>query len=165
MRMYESASATILAALLVIAAAGADAEQAADQPAIPVEDGFVTLQEPGQMLASNLMGADVAEQAGEVIGTVDDLLIDEEGRVLAVVVGIGGFLGIGQKDIAVPVEALRFDLAHDPSVVEPAAGADEPHSDASAPWAWGQSGQIRRVIVDVAQADLADAPDFTRLDE
>ncbi len=41
------------------------------------------------------------------IGDVNDLLLDTNGRVQAVIVGVGGFLGVGEKDVAVPFESLE----------------------------------------------------------
>jgi hypothetical protein len=38
---------------------------------------------------------------------VNDILLDTDGRVSAVIVGVGGFLGLGQKDVAVPFNALK----------------------------------------------------------
>jgi len=41
------------------------------------------------------------------IGAIDDVLVDKSGKVTALMVGVGGFLGIGEKDVAVPFEAVR----------------------------------------------------------
>jgi hypothetical protein len=41
------------------------------------------------------------------IGDVDGVLLDKDGHVTAVVVGVGGFLGVGEKDVAVPFSSLR----------------------------------------------------------
>jgi len=41
------------------------------------------------------------------IGGVDDILIDKEGRVTVVIIGVGGFLGMGEKDVAVPFSSVR----------------------------------------------------------
>ncbi|WP_198677951.1 PRC-barrel domain-containing protein [Aliidiomarina shirensis] len=51
--------------------------------------------------ASNLIGMDVETNDDESIGSVDDLVIDSNGQVVAIVVSVGGFLGIGQKDVAI----------------------------------------------------------------
>lgn len=59
-------------------------------------------------LASNLIGETVYSSAGEDgknIGSVTDLVISPDGNVEAIVVGVGGFLGIGQKSVA-----LEYDL-------------------------------------------------------
>lgn len=51
--------------------------------------------------ASNLIGADVKTAKDEEVGTVNDLIIDEKGQVVAIVVSVGGFLGMGEKDVAI----------------------------------------------------------------
>jgi hypothetical protein len=60
-------------------------------------------------LASNLIGGSVYNGTGpeaENIGKITDIVISDDGRVEAIVVGVGGFLGIGQKEVA-----LRYDVA------------------------------------------------------
>jgi hypothetical protein len=71
----------------------------------------VATPQPGQMLGSDLTGTNVYGMNNENIGDINDLLIGRDGRVVAVVVGVGGFLGIGQKDVAVPFEALEIQSA------------------------------------------------------
>lgn len=61
----------------------------------------VTEQRPDQWLASRFKGTDVIGPNDEKIGNVNDLLFDTTGSITAVVIGVGGFLGIGAKDIAV----------------------------------------------------------------
>ncbi len=51
--------------------------------------------------ASNLIGADVKTAKGENVGSVNDLIIDQKGQVVAIVVSVGGFLGMGEKDVAI----------------------------------------------------------------
>jgi len=43
------------------------------------------------------------------IGSVDDVLLDKSGKVSALIVGVGGFLGMGEKDVAVPFEAVKVE--------------------------------------------------------
>lgn len=67
-------------------------------------------------LASRLMGMPVYSTAGddaEEIGTVNDLVISTEGEITAVVIGVGGFLGIGEKNVAVSFDELSYELAAD----------------------------------------------------
>jgi hypothetical protein len=77
------------------------------------EGGFFTYQEGNQVLGSGLMGAQVRGTDNENIGSVDDLLLDRDGQILAVVVGVGGFLGIGQKNVAIANDQLQFVLAQE----------------------------------------------------
>jgi PRC-barrel domain len=58
--------------------------------------------------ASNLIGSSIRNAANEPIGDINDLLIGANGEVSAVVVGVGGFLGIGEKNVALPFNELSF---------------------------------------------------------
>jgi sporulation protein YlmC with PRC-barrel domain len=60
----------------------------------------VTEQKADQLLASKLKGINVMGSGDEKVGDVSDILFDKEGKILAYVVGVGGFLGIGAKDVA-----------------------------------------------------------------
>jgi len=44
------------------------------------------------------------------IGTIDDVLVDKSGKVTALIVGVGGFLGAGEKDVAVPFSAVKTEM-------------------------------------------------------
>ena len=69
-------------------------------------EDFVTLQPPGQWLASQFIGQPVTNSAGETIGNISDLLFDKSGRIANVVIGVGGILGIGEKEVAIGYGAL-----------------------------------------------------------
>ncbi|NDV88970.1 hypothetical protein GTW51_20005 [Aurantimonas aggregata] len=73
-----------------------------------VEGPFVTVPPSGAWRASDLEGKDVYDTTGENIGSIGDVLLSENGEVIAVLVGVGGFLGIGRKDVAVAMDALEF---------------------------------------------------------
>jgi len=58
---------------------------------------------------TGLLGHAVVGPGGVTIGQITDLLIDRQGRVRAVVVDVGGFMGVGNRKVAVAWSALRFD--------------------------------------------------------
>jgi len=65
----------------------------------------------GDNLASNLIGSAVygsAAEDAEMIGDINDIVISPEGDVASVIVGVGGFLGIGEKDVAVDYETIEW---------------------------------------------------------
>jgi hypothetical protein len=67
-------------------------------------------------LGTRLIGQPVYSSAGddaEEIGNIDDIVFDENGQITAVVIGVGGFLGIGEKAVAVDFQSLEFTLAAD----------------------------------------------------
>jgi sporulation protein YlmC with PRC-barrel domain len=74
------------------------------------EPGLVRLSDSGLVLqnqAQDIRGRDAYDEGGQEIGTVEDLYIDEEERkVRFLEVGAGGFLGIGEKHLLIPVEAV-----------------------------------------------------------
>lgn len=78
---------------------------------------FLTQQSGRQMLSSNLIGIPVVNQTGDPIGNVVNLVIDESGRLVGVVVKIGGFLGLGAKRVALPLNEIRLDPGQKSAIV------------------------------------------------
>jgi sporulation protein YlmC with PRC-barrel domain len=75
---------------------------------------FINSQRSDQFLASNFKGTDVLGPDGKKVGDVTDILFDKQGKILAYVVGVGGFLGIGSKNVALDPAAFQV-VAGDPS--------------------------------------------------
>ena len=69
---------------------------------------FMTEQRQGQWLVGNLWNKKVYDGAGKSIGDVKDVLVGHDGKITAFILGVGGFLGVGEKDVAVPFEAVMF---------------------------------------------------------
>src|SRR4029079_6797630 len=63
---------------------------------------------PGQWRSSKLIGVDVYNNNNEKIGDINELILDQQGKVEAVVVGVGGFLGMGEHDVALPFDQVKF---------------------------------------------------------
>src|SRR5690606_30162 len=79
------------------------------------EGGFYSAYE-GQMLAGNLIGQQVyagATPDAEVIGDVNDIVLSPDGRAEAVVIGVGGFLGMGEKEVALDFARLNWSERED----------------------------------------------------
>ena len=71
--------------------------------------GFIAEQGKDQWLASkNLIGTKVGGPDNQTVGSINDLLIEKSGNVVAAVIGVGGFLGIGSKNVAVPFKSLEL---------------------------------------------------------
>jgi len=68
---------------------------------------FVNSQRQDQYLASKFKGTDVIGSDDKKIGDVSDMLFDKDGKIEAYVVGVGGFLGIGSKDVALAPNAFQ----------------------------------------------------------
>ena len=62
----------------------------------------------GEISANALLNQSVKNSANEWIGDINDLRIDANGRIVSVIVGVGGFLGLGEKDVAVPFNEFTF---------------------------------------------------------
>jgi len=62
----------------------------------------IFLRQPAGTTVTNFYKQNVYDPSDNKIGGVDDTLIDKEGRVTAVIIGVGRFLGMGEKDVAVP---------------------------------------------------------------
>lgn len=101
--MIRFACSTAVVAILLSAPAMA---QTAAPASGPVQ--YVQSQSEGQWLASNVMGETVRGPNDETIGDINNLVVDRDGKVMAAVIGVGGFLGIGEKDVAVPFSALQL---------------------------------------------------------
>lgn len=87
---------------------------------------FVTEQPSGEWLAHVFFGASVQNTAGEVVGDINDLVFDRTGRINSVVLGVGGFLGMGEKNVAVPFSQLTFSTGKDNTrVITVALGKDD----------------------------------------
>ncbi|CAN7511421.1 PRC-barrel domain-containing protein [Pararhizobium sp. LjRoot235] len=89
-------------------------EQPADAVKKPVEaaqapaagSGYLTEQAEGQISANTYIGQPVYNAADESIGDINDIIFTMDGSVEAAVIGVGGFLGIGEKNVAVPLDTI-----------------------------------------------------------
>ena len=84
----------------------------------PVNDVFLpsTALSGGKLVAaSDFIGKRVYSNANEDIGEVNDVLLSEDGSVRAVILGVGGFLGIGEKNVAIQMKAVQMMTPSDGS--------------------------------------------------
>ena len=78
-------------------------------PATPERTQTTTTTAPTSgWRASKLVGVDVYNNDNEKIGDISEILLDTSGKVSGVIIGVGGFLGLGQHDVLVPMEQLKF---------------------------------------------------------
>ena len=130
---------TGLAAVLVISAApltGSALAQTAGKAAVTVP--FVTQQPVNEWLVEMFVGQSVFNPAGETVGEVEDLLFDRKGQISTAIVGVGGFLGVGEKKVGVPYGMLTFDV--------------------------GKNGE-RVIVVALGKSDLLQAPSFNAVEK
>ena len=62
----------------------------------------------GDWRASKVVGLSVYNSNNEKLGSINDLVMDKGGNIKAVVLGVGGFLGMGEHLVAVPLEKVKF---------------------------------------------------------
>lgn len=105
------------AAVAALMALSAPAVNAAEQPRNSANQQGVTATNPAgsdqilptQMRASKMIGANVYDRQNEKLGTVQDLVLDKDGRVAAVVVSVGSVVGVGGKNVAVRMSDIKAD--------------------------------------------------------
>jgi PRC-barrel domain len=122
-------------------------DQPADEPAEealveeeatpPAEMEFIEVQDEAQFLADDeVIGKHVVNVNDEDVGTIADLVMDQDQKLVGVVLSVGGFLGIGDKWVAVPVDQIDFPTDEQPA----------------------------RLLVAVTEDQLKNAPDFMTRD-
>jgi hypothetical protein len=108
-----SASVTFAVAVVAQQPAPAPLVQPAPAPDVPAEKPapapiVVPAQQVAPVELTGLLGHAVVDAVGSEFGRIVDLLADGQGRVRAVVVDVGGFMGLGSRKVAVAWSALRF---------------------------------------------------------
>ena len=113
----------------------AEQEVTEEKEATPPPDmTFIQVQDEAQFLADEeVIGKEVVNIMDEEVGTIADLVMDQDQKLVGVVLSVGGFLGIAEKWVAVPVEEIDFPTAEQPA----------------------------RLLVAVTEEQLKNAPDFT----
>jgi len=71
-------------------------------------DVAATMHKEGEWRASKLVGVNVYNDANEKIGDINDVILDRSGKVENVVLGVGGFLGMGEHYVAVAYDSLKW---------------------------------------------------------
>jgi PRC-barrel domain len=109
--MNKQLSMAIGAVMLSAAVFWSGATAQTTKPGEPIR--FVAEQPAGEWLARVFVGSIVQNGLGETVGDVNDLVFDPSGRISTVVLGVGGFLGMGEKDVGVPFGALTYKADKD----------------------------------------------------
>lgn len=66
-------------------------------------------RQPDEMRASKLIGTTVRNEANEAVGDINEVILSRDGKVAAVVIGVGGFLGMGEREVALDFKSLRIE--------------------------------------------------------
>jgi hypothetical protein len=107
--MLKIVSAMLVSATLVSVPAAAQNAPSTNTPArAPQAQAQQNASELGLWQGSKLIGVNVYNGQNEKIGDIKDVLIDKNGRVGEIVIGVGGFLGMGEHDVAVEFSELKW---------------------------------------------------------
>ena len=108
-------SAIGLAAWLLLAASPSIAQTTTTPPATMPPPASMPSGQPmwyshqaDEVRASKLIGTKVINTANETIGDVNEVVLGKDGKVAAVIVGVGGFLGMGEREVALTYDSLRM---------------------------------------------------------
>lgn len=105
--MFRSGLAAAGASLLLSAVVVATARAQTPPPAAaPGQVSFIETQKGGEHNVGDLVGASVVTPAGDIVGDVNYLLVEDD-RIRTAVIGIGGMLGMGEKNVAVAFADLK----------------------------------------------------------
>ena len=102
----------------------ATTDRASTPPAAASDSSF-----QGDWRASKVVGVSVYNDNNESLGSINDLLMDNSGNIKAVVIGVGGFLGVGEHLVAIPFDKIKF--VNEPVAYTGVAGA--PNAPGSRP--------------------------------
>ena len=121
--MKRVLTATALAAVLAVPAFAQQPMSKSDtvnqnSATMSASAGFVQQQTPTEWRGSKLIGANVYGPDNNSIGEINDVIVAGDGQVKAAVIGVGGFLGVGEKNVAVPFNSLHVQRKTDSSAIE-----------------------------------------------
>src|ERR1700693_4227535 len=120
----------------------------------PIGSQVLTAIPQDAMTVMNFYKQNVYDPSDVKIGEINDVLVDKEGKLVAFIIGIGGFLGVDQKDVAVPFNSIRATWRTD---------LGRPDPDAALPF--NPSRAIRRdgewwLTMNATKESLKNAPGY-----
>jgi sporulation protein YlmC with PRC-barrel domain len=107
--LAAAAVSAVLALSPLANAADLERNSANQQGATATNPAGSDMIKPDQMRASKVIGGTVYDRQNQKLGDVKDIVLDKDGKVAAVVVGMGGVLGVGEKDVAVKFSDIKTD--------------------------------------------------------
>ena len=138
--MIRASLMRIVAAVLLVPLSGA----------VLAQTNFMTQEGSDIWRASKLSGVAVYGPDNRKVGNISDILVDHNGKATAVVIGVDGFLGIGQKDVAVPYDQVHFT----DQPMAPASGSPAPAVEAQT----GTTADDKTPVVGLGVPAITPAP-------
>lgn len=124
--LMKSIAAGLAGTALLATVAFAQSPATTDKAPTAATSPTVATSATGEWRTSKMDGVNVYNDANEKIGAISDLLMDKSGNVKLAVIGVGGFLGMGEHMVAIPFEKLKF-------VSEPVASTNTAANTANRP--------------------------------
>ena len=84
------------------------AQQTPAAPSTTPSQTTAPAKHAGEWRASKLIGLDIYNQQNEKIGDINEVLLDQNGKVVGYILGVGGFLGMGEHDVLVRMDQIKF---------------------------------------------------------
>jgi sporulation protein YlmC with PRC-barrel domain len=106
--MFAKHLIAALAGTALLATVASAQTPAASDRATTASNSISESQLQGNWRASKVVGLRVYNDKNESLGSINDLLMDKNGNIKAVVLGVGGFLGMGEHLVAVPLDKIKF---------------------------------------------------------
>jgi sporulation protein YlmC with PRC-barrel domain len=128
---------------------------------------YLTEQAESQISVNDFMGQPIYTADNESIGDINDLLVEKDGGVVAAVVGVGGFLGIGEKNVAVPFENITITrVVDDADAMTTTDGTATTATTGNTATSAEQvaDAEVRLTTTETAES-LRNAPEFRTLDD
>ena len=137
LRIATLASALMLASstLALAQTTPAPAPQAPPAVTTPSVDRIWYSHQADEMRASKLIGTKVVNTANETIGDINEIVLGKDGKVAAVIIGVGGFLGMGEREVAVNFNSIRMSRDQSNNLVLTMNASKDILKDAPA-WRW-----------------------------
>jgi len=131
------AAATLLSAALLTGTALAQTAPAPRSDTTTAATSSSAQSHQGLWRASKLVGVNVYNESNESLGKINDLIVDNSGGIKNVVIGVGGFLGVGERYISVSFDKLKWstDPVKTAAATPPAGGMDSQRTVGAAPTA------------------------------
>jgi sporulation protein YlmC with PRC-barrel domain len=120
------AGSALLASVAFAQSPSTPSDTTKNSPTTTMSDTSTPSSFQGNWRASKLVGLSVYNEKNESLGSINDMLTDKNGKITAVVIGVGGFLGVGEHLVAVPFEKVKFStepVAYTGAANAPASGS------------------------------------------
>jgi len=128
-------------ALLMAASLPVYAQTSSSTTSTPPARVAATQLQPGQIRATQMDGATVYDTQNQKVGDIKDVIIDRDGKVAAVVLDVGAFLGVGGKYVAVSMNDLK--ITQDNNTNKPRFAVDMTKDQLKAAQAYDLNGNAR----------------------